>query len=266
MTSGTFAAGFRGSRSAPEVQQMLKRIVVLAGAIVGAVAAYQLGFKPWQRRWQADPDKSAAVLPGDDLVPEPQFQQTMAVTIAATPGQIWPWLLQMGYGRAGWYSYDAIDMLGNSSREIRPDLQDVHVGQIVPFAPGGMAFRVEVVEPERALVLYGDSELIAQQQHATAEHEGAGLKMVGLLSDANMSAFRMSWAFVLEPAGEGRTRLLERFRTTTTPGPGQQVVAPIIDVGHFLMTRKQMLGIRERAEAMTLTAPVSRAAELVPAV
>jgi hypothetical protein len=139
-------------------------------------------------------------------------------------------------------------MLGNSSREIRRDLQDVHVGQMVPFAPGGMAFRVEVVEPGRALVLLGDSELIAKQPHATAQEEGAGLKMVGLLSDANMSAFKMSWAFVLEPAGNGRTRLLERFRTTTTPGPGQMIVAPIIEVGHFLMTRKQMLGIRDRAE------------------
>jgi hypothetical protein len=241
---------------------MLKRIVVLVvGAIVSAFAFYQLGFKPWQRQWQAEPDESTGSLPGDDLVPNPQFDQTMAVTIAATPAQIWPWLLQMGYGRAGWYSYDAIDMLGNSSREIRPDLQDLYVGQLVPFAPGGMAFRVEVVEPDRALVLYGDSEVIAQQQHAPAADEGAGLKMVGLLSDANMSAFKMSWAFVLEPAGDGRTRLLERFRTTTTPGPGQAIVAPIMDVGHFLMTRKQMLGIRERAE----NAPHPVETELVPA-
>jgi hypothetical protein len=238
----------RGPLSAPEVQQMKRIVWLVFGAIVTAVAVYQLAFKPWQRQWQAGADESAGSLPGDDLVPNPQFHQTMALTVDATPAQIWPWLLQMGYGRAGWYSYDAIDMLGNSSREIRPDLQDLHVGQMVPFAPGGLAFRVEVVEPERALVLCGDSELIAQQQHPAAEEEGPGLKMVGLLSDANMSAFKMSWAFLLQPTGDGRTRLLERFRTTTTPGPGQMIVSPIIDVGHFLMTRKQMLGIKERAE------------------
>jgi hypothetical protein len=251
---------------------MLKRLVWLfIGLILAAVVGYQLGFKPWQRRWQADADESGGRLPGDDLVPEPQFRQTMALTIDATPAQIWPWLLQMGYGRAGWYSYDAIDMLGNSSREVRPELQDLRVGQMVPFAPGGMAFRVEVVEPERALVLYGSSELIAEQQHAAqgaagTEEEGVGLKAVGFLSDANMSAFKMSWAFLLEPLPDGRTRLLERFRTTTTPAPGQAIVAPLIDVGHFLMTRKQMLGIRERVETTTPSEQEPRPAELVPAV
>jgi hypothetical protein len=235
---------------------MRKRSVGLTvGVTVAAVAACQLGYITWRRRWQASPDECTRTLPGDHLVPEPQFNQTLAVTIDAPPSAIWPWLVQMGYGRAGWYSYDAIDMRGRSAQGIRPELQDLRVGQTVPLAPN-MDFRAEIVEPDRALVLYGDSELVAQQQAARRaeagepEKEGAGLKLVGALSDANMSAFAVSWAFILEPIEGERTRLLERFRTTSTPGPATALVRPLIDVGHFLMTRRQMLGIRERAERM----------------
>jgi hypothetical protein len=246
---------------------MRKWIVGLtAGAAVSAVAGYELAWKPWRRQWDATDEEAARTLPGDDLIADPEFLQTMAVTVDAPPAAIWPWLLQMGYGRGGWYSYDAIDMLGHSSREIRPELQDLKVGDVVPFAPG-IGFRVEVVEPERALVLYGDDTLIAQQEHEAARRaegerdEHPGMKLAGALSDANMRAFSVSWAFVLEPLADGRTRLLERFRTRSTPGPATAFVRPLVDQGHFLMTRKQLLGIRERAEAVARTESVPATAE-----
>jgi hypothetical protein len=226
---------------------MLRRIIGLTVRLtIGTVVAYQVAYKPWRRRWQADQEESTRLLPGDQLVPRPQFDQTMALTIDARPSAIWPWLLQMGFGRAGWYSYDALDMLGHSSRVLRPDLQELRAGQMLPLGPG-LDFRVEVLDPERALVLYGDSRLMAPGRQPT-ETETPGLKLVGLLSDSNMSEFQVSWAFVLVPLEDGRTRLLERFRTRTKPGPATTLVAPLIDVGHFLMTRKHMLGVRERAE------------------
>jgi hypothetical protein len=234
---------------------MLRRIFRLATwSAVGAVVGYQLAYKPWRARWEGTADESTRPLPGDELVAEPEFRQTMALTIEAPPSVIWPWLLQMGYGRAGWYSYDAIDMLGHSGREIRSELQDVHVGDVFPIGPG-FGFRVEALRPDRALVLFGDSEVIEAQQRQTRDQAGgptdetAGLKFVGALSNANMSAFQVSWAFVLEPLAGEKTRLLERFRTRTTPGPAAAIVAPVIDVGHFLMTRRHMLGVKERAEA-----------------
>jgi hypothetical protein len=235
---------------------MFRRMVSRAGWLVALVmVSYHVGYKRWRRRWEASADESARALPGDELVPDPQFRQTMAVTIEAPSSAVWPWLVQMGYGRAGWYSYDTIDMLGQSSRDIRPELQDLQLGQPIPLGPG-LDFRVEMLEKDRALVLYGDSATIEQQHAAlTGERaprdngETAGLRLVGALSAANSSAFRVSWAFILEPLDAGHTRLLERFRTWTTPGPAAAVVGPIVDVGHFLMTRRQMLGIKERAEA-----------------
>jgi hypothetical protein len=238
---------------------MLRSVLTtVTGAVALGAAAYELGYRPWRRRWLAGPEESARGLPGDALVPDADFNQTMAITIDAPASAVWPWLLQMGYGRAGWYSYDAIDMIGRSVRDVRLDLQQLEVGETIPFAPG-MGFRVEILEPQRALVLYADSETAAAPKDAVPEAEGAGLKLAGLLSDANASAFRLTWAFVLEPAGVGRTRLLERFRTRATAGPATPFVRPVVDVGHFLMTRKHLLGIRERAEQ-----PVTARAALDP--
>jgi hypothetical protein len=244
---------------------MLKWIIgFTAGAAVSAVAAYQLAYKPWRRQWEATPEEADRMLPGDDLIGDAGVVETTAVTIDAPPSAIWPWLLQMGYGRGGWYSYDAVDMEGSSAREILPEFQELEVGQLVPVAPD-MGFRVDVLEPERALVLYNDSELVAEQGRAAAERiaeltaEGGeltpGLRVAGGLSQATMSDFRASWAFVLEPVEGGRTRLLERLRVWTTPGPAATITGPLMDFGIFLMTRKQLLGIKERVEMTTGSMP-----------
>jgi hypothetical protein len=265
MTFGTPGRRLAATASLVEVPHMLKWTVGLAaGVAVSAAASYQLVFKPWRRAWAASPEDATRALPGDDLVPDAEFNETMEVTIEAPPSAVWPWLLQLGYGRGGWYSYDLIDMEGHSAREIVPEFQALEVGQMVPIAPGA-GFRVSVVEQEHALVLYADNELF-EGQPATGELSAqAGRdKMIGFLSDANMRAFRMSWAFVLEPLDSGRTRLLERFRTTTTPGPAAAMVGPLISVGHFLMTRRQMLGIKERAEAIAASAPAPQPTVVVP--
>ena len=234
---------------------MVRRVVGLAaGAAILAIVGHRSVYQPWRRRWYARADESSRPLPGDELVPDAEFDQTMAVTIGAPPSAVWPWLLQMGYGRGGWYSYDAIDMLGHSVRALRPDLQDLHPGDMMPFAPD-MGFRVDIVQPERALVLYADDRLARADEARTSEDPGgagetAGMRMTGVLASANMTQFAVSWAFVLEPIEGGRTRLLERFRTRSTPGPAAAIVGPVIDHGHFLMTRKHMLGLKVRAESM----------------
>jgi hypothetical protein len=239
---------------------MFKWVLRVAGVAASVAAGYQLAFKPWRQKWAAGPEDAAKPLPGDDLVPDAQFNETMAVTMEVPPSAVWPWLLQLGYGRGGWYSYDLIDMEGQSAREIVPELQALEVGQMVPIAPDA-GFRVSVLEPERTLVLYADSESFERKPAAGEEPVEAGRdKVLGFLSDANMRDFRMSWAFVLEPLEGGRTRLLERFRTVTTPGPVAAITEPLISVGHFLMTRRQMLGIKERAER---TADIATPASVV---
>ena len=125
------------------------------------------------------------------------------VPLTMEPGDIvsiWPWLIQMGYGRAGWYSYDAMDMKGSSAAEIRPDLQHVAPGEIMPTHPGG-GFLVKTVEPEHSLVLYSDTELVRSQQAAaqsagTDELPTPGLKASGAMLSASYPDFAVSWAFV----------------------------------------------------------------------
>ena len=236
---------------------MLKTAVVSAAVVTAGAATRQ-----WWRRWGVDPVEARTALPGDDLVPEAEAVDTRGITIAAPPDEVWPWLVQMGYHRAGWYSYDTIDMNRPSVDSIVPEWQSLAVGDVVRTHPGG-GFEVKVVEPGRSLVLYNDTATLAAQESAAAE--GATEAMPGNLQAAGAflgnagPEFAASWAFVLEPVPEG-TRLVERFRARVAGGPAPWLLQPVLGFGVFLMTRRQMLGIRSRAERLgaartTLEAP-----------
>jgi hypothetical protein len=214
------------------------------------------------RTWGVAEADAARPLAGDGLVKVPDIVDTRSLSLAAPPSAIWPWLVQMGYERGGWYSYDQIDMKGRSARTILPEHQGLAVGDVVPTYPDG-GFVVRVLEPERALVLYLDSELVRSQVEAARSARGEapggggserpipGLAVAGAVGEITMPEFRVSWAFVLEPESADRTRLVERFRVWT-PGGGlpQRLGMPFMGYGVFAMTRKQMLGIKERAEAL----------------
>jgi len=79
------------------------------------VVAYARWLRPWQLTWGATPGEVSRSLPGDDLVPRPTFNATRAISIAAPAVEIWPWLVQVGLTRAGWYSYDLLDNLGGAA-------------------------------------------------------------------------------------------------------------------------------------------------------
>jgi proline iminopeptidase len=244
---------------------MLRRLLVIGAAVASAGAAVGIvRARAEFRRWGCDPVEAGRALPGDEIVPEAEAVDTRGIDIAAPPEKVWPWLLQMGYGRAGWYSYDQLDTSHPSADHIVPELQELAVGDIVPTHPGG-GFEVRILEPERALVLYADRALIDSQAHAAAESK-TGLKdaspnvrATGAYLDAAMKGdFRASWAFVLEPRGSDRTRLIERFRGTMelpaaaegAPGTaiGPAVASKALLFGRFVMVRRQLLGIRDRVE------------------
>jgi hypothetical protein len=231
---------------------MIKRIVVGAALAASGWAAYS-SIRRWWATWGFDPVESARALPGDDLVPEPTTSETRGITIAAPPDAVWPWLVQMGYGRGGWYSYDAMDMKGASSDAIRPELQSLAVGDIIPTDPDG-GFRVKVVEPEKALVLYVDQEMVGERRPAAVTNDATapGVALSGrFLQTATPPEFSAAWAFILEPIEGGQTRLLERFRArmdASTRASG--LLGPVLGFGIFVMTRRQMLGIKARAEKL----------------
>jgi len=121
-------------------------LAVAVAAMLTAVIVYLRVFRPWQLTWGATPEEAERPLPSDEVVSDPTFDATRAITIAATPEQIWPWLLQVGVTRAGWYSYDILDNMGRpSAREIVPDLQSLAVGDVMGMSPDG-AKGVEVLD------------------------------------------------------------------------------------------------------------------------
>lgn len=230
---------------------MIKRIVI-GSAIAAAGWAGYAAVRRWYESWGVDPIESGRTLPGDELVPGATHVDTRVLEIDAPVGAVWPWLAQMGYGRGGWYSWDAIDMKGSSAHVIRPELQQVVVGDVFPTDPGG-GFVAKVVEPERALVLYVDPEILAARSPSKPD-AGAELGLAAsgkFLETATPPQFTAAWIFVLEPLDGERTRLIERFRVRMDgETTGSRFVGPALGFGVFVMTQKQMLGIKARAEKL----------------
>jgi hypothetical protein len=175
----------------------------------------------WHRRWGATREEIVAPMPGDALVADVQYQATRAVTIDAPAEAVWPWLVQVGCLRAGWYSDDLLDNLTHPSAErIIPELQEVQLGQWVPMSPtpsDKTAFKVAAFEPNRSLVW--------EQPVST-------------------------WAWTLTPRDAGRTRLVTRLRTHYD---WRQPVSTLLslllnELGDFPMMRRMLLGIKRRAE------------------
>jgi pimeloyl-ACP methyl ester carboxylesterase len=181
----------------------------------------------WLQSVRATHEERTRALPGDEQIPRAIDTLTHGVTIQRPPRDVWPWLVQMGAGsRAGWYSYDWLDNgRQRSATRIVPGLQHPAVGTIFPAMPGMTdAFVVLAIEPERLLIL-------------------------GLLSPNG--ATEMTWTFCLDEVAPGVTRLLVRARG----GPGYrfhglplQLTRAVVRVVHFIMQRKQLLGIAKRAE------------------
>jgi hypothetical protein len=181
---------------------------------------------------RATADEHKRPLPGDDLIANPLGEFTNAVTIHATPRAVWSWLAQMGAGRAGWYSYDALDNGGQpSATSIVSALQCLEVGMVFPALPGVMdGFTLAAFEPERFLILDWKTP--------------GGVRLV-------------SWPFVLEPLNEGSVRLIVRarggsgYRFFRLPPSITKRIVPVVHIVHFMMQRKQLLGIATRAESRT---------------
>jgi hypothetical protein len=230
------------------------KLTLIAVAAGGLLVAGWLRLRREHATWGIVTADLTRPLAGDDLVPDADVVETRSLDIAVAPAAVWPWLVQMGYGRGGWYSYDQLDMRGSSANSIDPELQGLAEGDLVPTHPTG-GFIARVVDAPRALVLYLDSTIAKEQMEGAArDRKGpasmpAGLQMAGSMGDFTMPDFRVSWAFVLEESPAGGTHFVERFRLRTgEPSLPQRLGMPVMGYGVFVMTRKQMLGIKARAE------------------
>jgi hypothetical protein len=199
------------------------RSAVVAAAVVGAA----LAARRWSLRWGATDAEAITQMPGDELLSPVDRITTRAVTIAAPPHDVWPWLVQMGQGRGGLYSYDVVEnLIGcdmHSADHIVDEWQHVTVGDPFRLHPD-VALRVAVVERDRALVVRG------------------GVPM----ADA-APPYDFTWAFVLDEVAGGGTRLIIRERYAFTRWWASLIVDPILAVS-FVMTRRMLRGLRARVE------------------
>jgi hypothetical protein len=176
----------------------------------------------WHLRWGATPEEIASRMPGDELVPGAQYRPTRAVTVDAPAAAVWPWLVQVGCQRAGWYADDLLDNLARpSATRIIPELQQLRAGQWVPMAPG---------EP---------NDETAFRVHSFQQNEW----LLWTKPDS-------TWVWRLRALPSGRTRLVTRVRARYDwSRPAYSLIGVMLmELGDFAMMRRMLLGIKTRAE------------------
>ncbi len=193
-------------------------------AIAGTIITSPIS-RSWYSRWGAVKREVSMSLPGDEFVPSPVLESTRAITIQAPAAKVWPWLVHMGLGRGGLYSYQRLENLAgcemHNADQIIPEYQDLKVGDKVRLVPEGREpyFIVKAVEKDRAIILWGDDP-------------------------------PTTWAFVLEPANDHSTRLLTRWRQDYERTLGNIIGwRGFTDPINFIMERKLLQGIKARVEA-----------------
>ena len=203
----------------------LKNIVEgIEGAAFIIFALLTPFLRSWRTKWGATDNEVQKKLPGDELMPHPRWGFTHALTIKAPVAEVWPWIVQMGQGRGGFYSYELLENLVgcdiHNADCIIPEFQNLKVGESIKLHPKAPV-PVAIVEPNHALVLHYEAD------------------------------FSSNWLWVLEPVDEKTTRLISRWSGDYGPGLrnrlsyGPCFMEPI----EFNMSRKMLLGIKQRAES-----------------
>jgi hypothetical protein len=193
-------------------------------ALIGVVmAAYVLWARPYQLHWGATNEEVQRPMPGDELDPNSTFLATRAITINGTPQEIWPWLLQMGYTRAGFYGYDILENLGSprgiqSAQSILPEFQNFKVGDEVPISPASTLV-FYAIEPNQYLIWRGIT--------------GRG-----------------SFTWVLYPLDKNHTRLVSRVRWSypSWTQPEALFLDLFTEFTDHLAVRKILQGVKGRVE------------------
>jgi len=203
----------------------------MAAILIGVLALAALYWFPmrrWFAHWGTTASDLTRIMPGDASAIDPSYSATMAITIDAGPEHIWPWLVQMGYRRGGLYSYDWLDRLFGyldrpSADSILPEFQRLAVGDEIPIGRG-QGFPVTAIAPYRTLVLSGAADGVA-----------------------------WVWQFGLYPLDERRTRFVSRNLVRAPRTLGSWLFMRVIEPAAFLMTRRMLLGLKRRAEALATT-------------
>lgn len=230
--------------------RMVRRVMKWTGILVASIVALLLvvlvilppATRPFTDRWGATDAEVAAKLPGDELVTEPDQASTRAISIEAPPELVFALVKQMGYGRGGWYAWDwfyqatgSADFVdGHHSRRIDPRLQDFGVHDSIEILPEA-ALEAVVFEAPRAMVLYKCTD----EKNELIE---PGMKKPEVYSD-------MSWAWIVEPDGDGGSRLILRTRASDAGQPPlvRWIYDDPLEMGGAVFGYKTLYGIKRTA-------------------
>lgn len=207
---------------------------------LGLLAAYALALRPRMLRWGATDAEVERPFPGADLIDGGERSATMATTIEAPPARVWPWLVQMGTDRGGWYSWDRLDNWGRASAErLHPEWQEISLGDRLWGTPDGSQSWVVVgLEPERFLNLRMSLDLRGRP----FDPDGP----------APNSYTDSTWGFLLEPLPVGYTRLVVSGYWTMRPRWLQPIVsAAFLEPSHWVMQTRQFTNLKRRVEVGT---------------
>jgi proline iminopeptidase len=221
-----------------------------AALLALAAGVYALGLRPRMLRSGASDEEVRQAFPGADLIAGGRRSATMAVTIEAPPSRVWPWLVQMGCDRAGWYSWDRLDNGGVPSAEhIHPEWQGLAVGDRLASTPGGRAwFEVAALDPGRFLGLRASIDL-----RSARSFDPAGPRPRFYLDTL--------WGFQLTPEPGERTRLVVSGYVSGRPRLLQAAADRLFwEPAHWIMQRRQFANVKRRAER-----PEARPLEPTPA-
>jgi hypothetical protein len=193
--------------------------ITISISLIVLVFLYLVFFRPWQLRWGATDAEVKRSLPGDEIVDKPSFNATRAVTIHAPAQNIYPWIVQMGVSRAGWYSYDLLDNLGRRSAEsLLPEHQNIQIGDLIPISPDGKQGMWVKYFRKNKWMLWWDKK-----------------------GDT-------TWIWEIHPEGENQFRLITRVRVKYRLFSRAVLFNLLTEFFDILMMRKSMLGIKRRAE------------------
>jgi hypothetical protein len=200
-------------------------VMLVIAALLALAALDRMVGRPWRAHWGASPSEIVSPMPGDTLVMDPDEITTRAITIRARPDQVWPWLAQMGRGRGGLYSYDWLDRVFGvldrpSAQSVLPQFQGLASGDTIPVG-GGAAWPVALAKAGEVLLIH-------------VEERGA----------------HVTWVFTLRAQNTSETRLVTRVRAHLPDAWSKPIVTTMLDHAEFLMVRRQLLNLRERAERL----------------
>jgi len=198
--------------------------------LAGLGLLYWFPMRRWFRHWgSSDTDRHRPMRADADII-DATYETTLAVTVAARPEHVWPWLVQIGNERGGLYSYDWLDRMfgflnGPSADRILPEFQSIRVGDVIPVGRGA-GFPVKAIDPYRTLVLGGATDDL-----------------------------QWTWEFGLYPIGERHTRVVSRNRAHVPRTLGLILFMAALEPAAFVMTRRMLLGLKRRAQRLAAEDP-----------